>query len=46
MVQRGGVGLWPKTEQIEVGAEYELGTGAVHFFDGVPAGMDVETSRA
>lgn len=31
---------------VVVGAEYELETGAVHFFDGVPAGMDVETSRA
>ena len=27
-----------------VGAEYELETGAVHFFDGVPAGVETEVS--
>jgi carbonic anhydrase len=29
---------------VVVGAEYELETGAVHFFDGVPAGVRAEVS--
>lgn len=29
---------------VVVGAEYELETGAVHFFDGVPAGMNLEAT--
>ncbi len=29
---------------VVVGAEYELETGAVHFFDGVPPGVDTEPS--